>query len=121
MRRFISLAKALADQTRVRALLALGERELCVCQLIELLALAPSTVSKHMSILHQARLVDRRKEGRWIYYRLADDHVPIEAKEALAWISRSLGDDPQIRKDKERLRQILRLRPEELCKRYGKS
>jgi DNA-binding transcriptional ArsR family regulator len=44
--------------------------ELCVCQIIELLGLVPSTVSKHMSILKQAGLVENRKEARWMYYRL---------------------------------------------------
>jgi ArsR family transcriptional regulator len=120
MRAFMTVAKALADENRVRALLALGERELCVCQMIELLGLAPSTVSKHISILKQARLVDSRKDGRWVYYRLADGDVPLEASEALAWVSRSLSGDPQIRSDKARLKQILRIQREELCKRYEK-
>ena len=71
MRNLLAVLKALADETRVRALMALRRRELCVCQLVELLGLAPSTVSKHMSILKQARLVESRKEGRWMFYRLA--------------------------------------------------
>jgi ArsR family transcriptional regulator len=66
----LNVAKALADANRLRALMALGAGELCVCQLIEMLGLAPSTVSKHLSILHQAGLVEVRKEGRWMYYRL---------------------------------------------------
>ena len=66
---FMAIAKALADENRVRLLLALQKQELCVCQLIELMGLAPSTVSKHMSILKQARLVEARKQGRWVYYR----------------------------------------------------
>jgi len=121
MREFMNVVKALADENRVRALLALCQRELCVCQIIELLGLAPSTVSKHMSILKQARLVDSRKNGRWIYYRLADDDVPSEASEALAWVRESLSSDAQTRKDHARLEQILKLEPEVLCKRQAKS
>lgn len=117
MRDFIAVVKALADENRVRALLALRERELCVCQIIELLGLAASTVSKHMAILKQARLVDGRKRGRWTYYRLADDDVPVETSEALAWVTRSLCTDRAIRKDDQRLKQILKIEPEELCKR----
>ncbi|MHC4156850.1 MAG: ArsR/SmtB family transcription factor [Planctomycetota bacterium] len=60
---FTSIAKALSDENRVRALMMLSEGELCVCQLIEMLALAPSTVSKHMSILFQAGLVNARKQA----------------------------------------------------------
>ena len=76
MREVIAVTKALADRSRMRALLALRQQELCVCQLIELLDLAPSTVSKHMSVLHQARLVESRKEGRWVHYRLAGEDAP---------------------------------------------
>ena len=68
---FMAVTKALADENRVRMLLALQKQELCVCQIIELVKLAPSTVSKHMSILRSAHLVDARKDGRWMYYRLA--------------------------------------------------
>jgi len=121
MRDFMNVVRALADENRVRALMALRRRELCVCQIIELLELAPSTVSKHMAILKQARLVDSRKKGRWIYYRLADDDVPGEAREAVAWAARSLGDDAWIRRDDARLGQILKLEPEVLCKRQAKN
>ncbi|MHC4105048.1 MAG: ArsR/SmtB family transcription factor, partial [Planctomycetota bacterium] len=69
---FINMTKALSDENRVRAIMMLRNGELCVCQLIEMLGLAPSTVSKHMSILRQARLVQVRKEGRRMYYRLPD-------------------------------------------------
>ena len=122
MRDFMAVVRALADENRVRALLALCQRELCVCQITELLALAPSTVSKHMSILKQARLVDSRKNGRWIYYRLADDDdVPVEATEALAWVKASLSRDPRTRRDNARLKEILKLEPEVLCKRQARS
>ena len=71
MKEFMGVAKALADDNRTRALMCLRDGELCVCQIIELLQLAPSTVSKHLDILHRAGLIESRKEGRWIYYRLA--------------------------------------------------
>ena len=60
---YMAITRALSDQNRVRMLLALNGRELCVCQIIELLGLAPSTVSKHMSILANARLVEGRQGG----------------------------------------------------------
>jgi len=63
----MNLTKALADESRVRAVLALRQGELCVCQITELFGFAPSTVSKHLSILFQANLVESRKDGRWIY------------------------------------------------------
>ena len=115
MRSLMAVLKALGDENRVRILAALEGRELCLCQIVELLGLATSTVSKHMSVLEQARLADRRKEGRWTYYRLADQDVPPAAARATALVLRSLAKDPRIREDARRLKQILRLDPEELC------
>ena len=71
MKATLRVTKALADTQRVRILLLLERGELCVCQIIEVLGLAPSTVSKHLSLLHAAGLVDVRKEGRWVYYSLS--------------------------------------------------
>lgn len=116
MQDFLTIVKALADENRLRALCALRGRELCVCQIIELLGLAPSTVSKHMWILRQARLVESRKDGRWMYYRLAGDGPSSEVQEALAWVRRSLAEVSVIRQDVKRLKEILKVPPEILCK-----
>ena len=94
MRELMAVLKALADENRVRVLVAVQGRELCVCQIVELLGLAQSTVSKHLSILHQARLVDSRKEGRWIFYRAADEDSPIEAREIAAVVSEAARQQP---------------------------
>jgi ArsR family transcriptional regulator, arsenate/arsenite/antimonite-responsive transcriptional repressor len=115
MRDVVTIAKALSDDNRVRIVAMLDGRELCVCQVIEVLALAPSTVSKHLSILKQARLIDGRKDGRWMYYRLADDDTPLAAHEALAWTLKTLQGDKRIREDATRLDQILAMDPEVLC------
>ena len=118
---FLNITKALAEENRLRILLALEGQELCVCQLIELLELAPSTVSKHMSILRQARLVCGRKKGRWMYYRSAGPDAPPEIKEAIAWVRRSLDRSVRVRQDAGRLKQILETDKEVLCKKYHKS
>lgn len=115
MREFLAVAQALSDRNRIRALLALADRELCVCQIIELLGLSPSTVSKHMSILKQARLVECRKDGRWVFYRLAADDAPADAREAIAWARRSLSRDRDILQDSESLKTILQRMPAEAC------
>ena len=112
---FMAITKALADENRVRMLLALRGRELCLCQLMELVSLAASTASKHMSILRQARLVDGRKQGRWMYYRLAGREASPAVRQALRWAMESLADDAQVASDAERLAQILKVAPEELC------
>ncbi|MDX9974162.1 MAG: metalloregulator ArsR/SmtB family transcription factor [FCB group bacterium] len=117
MREFMAVVKALADESRVRLLLALADGEVCVCQLVELAELAPSTVSKHLSILKQAGLIDSRKEGRWMHYRLAGDGAPRAAREALAWALGSLEGDPTVKADRARLKEILSMDPVELCRR----
>ena len=119
MRTLMAVLKALGDENRVRILAALQGRELCLCQTVELLGLATSTVSKHMSILEQARLVDRRKQGRWKYYRLADQDVLPVAARMTELVLRSLANDREIRQDARRLKQILRLDPEDLCRRQS--
>ena len=121
MRDVLDVTKALADGSRLRVLMALGGGELCVCQIVELLQLAPSTVSKHMSILRQARLVESRKDGRWMYYRLPDRDAPKAAKEAIAWVQRHLAQSPQTPHDAKKLQEILAMDPEKLCKRQNGS
>jgi ArsR family transcriptional regulator len=110
--------KALADETRLRAVLALGGGELCVCQLIALLRLAPSTVSKHLSILKQAGLVTARKEGRWNYYRLAEAGTAADPAPAAAleFVVRLVGDAPRIEADRRELDRLLALSVEEVCR-----
>lgn len=117
MREFMNITKALADEHRVRTLLALRKGELCVCQITELFGLAPSTVSKHLSILFQARLVESRKDGRWIYYQLPGKNADVEVREALNWVEKSLAASPQALEDSKKLKMILKQDPTDLCKR----
>jgi DNA-binding transcriptional ArsR family regulator len=117
MRNLIRITKALADANRIRVLLALRRGELCACQITELFGLAPSTMSKHLSILYQAGLVDSRKDGRWIYFRLPDGKAPVPVKQALAWVSKAAERESRIVKDAGNLRKILKMNPSELCKR----
>ena len=117
MREFMNISKALADANRVRLLLVLRGRELCACQITELFGLAPSTMSKHLSILYQAGLVDSRKDGRWIYFRLPDGKAPSTVKRAIDWISKAAEEQPRIQEDAELLKKIVKMDPSEICKR----
>ena len=69
------LFKVFGDTTRIRILYALFEAELCVCDIAEILDLTQSAISHQLRVLKQARLVKNRREGKQIYYFLADDHV----------------------------------------------
>jgi ArsR family transcriptional regulator, lead/cadmium/zinc/bismuth-responsive transcriptional repressor len=65
----------LGDPTRVRLLDALASRELCVCELAELIGSSESAVSHQLRLLRSLRLVRSRRAGRMMYYRLDDDHI----------------------------------------------
>jgi DNA-binding transcriptional ArsR family regulator len=117
MQDIMDVLKALADETRLRALCALRNGELCVCQLIALLDLSPSTVSKHLSILRSARLVESRKDGRWMYYRLATRFRTRAAGKVLALLFADLDPTARIRDDQKHLRKICSESMETLCRR----
>jgi DNA-binding transcriptional ArsR family regulator len=121
MRQFMAITKALADEKRVRVLLALQGGELCVCQITELFGLAASTISKHLSILYQAGLVNSRKDGRWIYYSLAAKGASAPAGAAHRLVAKSLAKDPRRAEDAARLKKILAMNPVELCKRQCRN
>jgi ArsR family transcriptional regulator, arsenate/arsenite/antimonite-responsive transcriptional repressor len=106
VRAFLDITKALSDETRVRTLLALREGELCLCHFVGLLQLAPSTVSKHLDLLVRAGLVQRRKDGRWAHFRLADRTAPAAVRQALRWALEALGDDATIARDAKRLTSL---------------
>ena len=119
MLQFMNLTKALSDENRVRIILALSVTdELCVCHINDLLALAPSTVSKHLFLLKNARLLTARKEGRWMYYRLNNDpKAPAVVADALKWIIKAISNDPVIKADRQRLKQILSVPMQSACAR----
>jgi ArsR family transcriptional regulator len=117
MRQFMSITKALADENRVRILLFLKESELCLCQIIEMLRLSPATVSKHMSILSMAGLVDVRKEGRWHYYRLPAEPT-VEVAAAIDFLEKALQGTRPIKEDKAQVKRVLKMDKEELCCHY---
>lgn len=113
----MAITKALSDPNRVRILLSLRRGELCVCQITELLELATSTISKHLSILHQAGLILSRKTERWVYYRLPDKAAPVAVREALDWVCKSLAKTDEAAADAVKLKKILKIDPVELCRR----
>ena len=118
MEQFLSVAKALSDPSRVRALMFLRGGELCLCQIIEMLGLAPSTVSKHMAVLQRAGLVLVRKEGRWAHYGLANRDAAPAARSGLRWAKEALAGEGQVAEDAARLDEVLAQDKESLCARY---
>ena len=117
MRQLMNITKALSDENRVRILIMLTRSELCLCQIIEMLQLAPSTVSKHISILMQSGLVEIRKEGRWHYYRIPED-PSTEVAAAIDFLKKSSKSSPVIKDDYKTLKEVMKMDREELCAHY---
>jgi ArsR family transcriptional regulator len=117
MREFMNITKALSDPNRVRILLLLQPGELCVCQITEIFGFAPSTISKHLSVLHQAGLILSRKAERWVYYRLPDKSAPPAVREALAWVRNSVSEAREVSEDAKALKKIMATDLAEICRR----
>ncbi len=107
MKEFLAVVNALSDVTRIRLLLSLQNNELCVCKLVELVGLSDSTVSKHMSLLKQAGLVEARKKGRWVYYRLADPNASPLVRQAIELACEHLRGDRAIIRDAARIADLI--------------
>ncbi len=70
MKQTVKTFKALGDPTRLRIVKLLENGELCVCQLMEALKMGQSRISRHLSILKEAGLIEDRRQGKWVHYRL---------------------------------------------------
>ncbi|HET6883928.1 MAG TPA: metalloregulator ArsR/SmtB family transcription factor [Pirellulales bacterium] len=100
------LLKALADPVRLRILHLLFEAdEVCVCHLHEALELPQPTVSRHLAYLRKRGFVAGRKEGLWVYYRLAKPSTNLH-RGMMVCLRSSLGDLDELRHDRERLKQL---------------
>ena len=71
----VQLLKGFADGTRLRILCLLRGREVCVHEIVDALEMSQSAISHQLRVLRDARLVTHRRDGRHVYYRLADEHV----------------------------------------------
>ena len=96
------LFKALGDETRLRIVALLSHEELCVCHLQQALRLSQPHVSRHLATLRTAGVVESRREGSWIYYRLAPQADP-DCERQLKALVRSFEKRTILRRDLERL------------------
>jgi DNA-binding transcriptional ArsR family regulator len=117
MKDVMAVTKALGDENRARIVMFLRGGEMCVCQVVEMLGLAPSTVSKHLDVLFKAGLIESRKAGRWVYYRLPEEPSG-PAGAAIKWLTAALAKDPQVLRDARRSKAVLKMDKEKLCCRY---
>jgi ArsR family transcriptional regulator len=108
----VEMAKGLAHPGRLRLLAMLTGGELCVCQMTAILALAPSTVSQHLSVLSRGGLVTERKEGKLVFYRLRDDGAGAAVLQPLLDL---LAGDPSVKSDRDVVARLRRVPVAVLC------
>jgi ArsR family transcriptional regulator len=97
--------RALADRTRLRLLNLMGEAEVCVCYFVEVLKVNQPKISRHLAYLRRAGVVEARREGKWMHYRVVEppgEHAARIFKEVRAW----LKEDADMRRDRERLVKV---------------
>lgn len=106
MKKTAQLFKALSDETRLRILALLAQGELCVCDLMATLELPQSTVSRHLAYLRNNDLVEDRRRGVWMYYRLAQEGGGLH-RDLMALLQLHLSALAQITQDQASLQAYL--------------
>jgi ArsR family transcriptional regulator, arsenate/arsenite/antimonite-responsive transcriptional repressor len=94
--------QALGDKTRLRLLNLMGDQEICVCYFVEILAQGQPKISRHLAYLRSAGIVQARREGKWMHYRIVIPPNPGAAQvlqQTLAW----LKEDRAMQADRARL------------------
>lgn len=106
MRDKVEKFKVLSEPNRVRILMILLEKELCVCEITSILQLSPATVSNHLSYLRKNGFIEDQKEGKWINYKInenTEDPIVIKILELLpGWFE----DESTILEDREKVKTV---------------
>lgn len=115
IREYEMVMKAVADPTRVRILKLLEGGEMCVCQIVAILELSQSTISKHLFLLKMAGLVRERQEKKWVHYAIDRSNAAPYPRKMLATVSGWLNDDPVVARDRRRETIAREIGPVEIC------
>jgi len=96
LKEYLKVMKALADRNRTKIIKMLSHKEMCVCEMRSVLKMTQPSVSKHLKILEEAGLVESRKEGLWVNYRLRTNPENIYVIHMLETLGDWLNDDAEI-------------------------
>ena len=111
MRELTKLLGVLSDESRLRALNLIQERECCVCEVMQVMQISQSKASRILSALYDVGVLKLRKEGRWAYYSIDPQATEGDTGEILAGVRSALANDPAALDDLERLKKAQRLGP----------
>lgn len=99
MKEIIRAFKALGDETRIRLIKLLEQRELCVCELMQALNMTQSRVSRNLGILKNAGFVKDRRDGLWVHYSINYEDAPLIVQKLISILKESSNNDPILIKD----------------------
>jgi ArsR family transcriptional regulator len=102
MKKAVQIFKALSDPTRLRIILLLLQRDLCVCELLFILDMEQSRISHQLRLLRDAGLVEDIREGKWIIYKIPPG-IKTRLRRTLSTFAEELGQSEEITKDRENL------------------
>lgn len=111
MKELIQIFKALSDETRLRILNLLLERECCVCEVMQALEISQTRASRNLSILEGAGLVRSRRDGLWVVHYL-NEEMKEYALELVELVKKALQDEELLARDRERLKKARRVGPD---------
>jgi ArsR family transcriptional regulator len=94
--------RALADRTRLRLLNLMGEDEVCVCFFVEIIGPNQPNISRHLAYLRKAGIVEARREGKWMHYRIVEPDNPM-LQALFREVRATLKNDPEMVKDRKQL------------------
>ena len=109
MRDLVKVFKALSDETRIRLLKLVQQRELCVCELMQALNMTQSRVSRNLGILKDAGLVKDRRDGLWVHYSLNEESFNVYAEPVLELLKDWANDDEAVTGDLNSLSKAVKL------------
>ena len=112
MRELVKVFKSVADKNRLRILKMLQYKKMCVCELSAALGITRPSVSRHLSLMKDAGLVEDERNGPWIDYGLCEEKINKYAPIIQSYLKEWINDDPKVRED---LKKIKTLSREELC------
>ena len=117
MRELVKVLKAVADKNRLRIFKMLQHKKMCVCELAAALGISMPSVSRHLSMMKDAGLIEDERDGMWTNYMLCRDKVNKYAPELQGRLKEWINDDADI---KRMLKKTETLKREELCAKVGR-
>ena len=109
MREVVKAFKALSDETKLRVLNVLMERECCVCEVMQALDISQSKASRNLSALHDAGFIKLKKEGLWSLYSIDDEASTEYLSDLVKAAKKALENSDIVAEDRERLKKAERV------------